>query len=122
MIKVIDNKIISYKLPRVGVLKDGKTVSGYHLLDKDILKEEGWLPLEDIIPKYNEETQYLIHDGYEILSDKVIKKYKIEDMSAVDTLPVHYELDLLKAQNKALSNRLDFSEELIAELAMKVYD
>lgn len=122
MIKVIDNKIISYKLPHVGVLKDGTTVSGYHLLDEEILKDEGWLPLEDIQPTYDNATQYLIHDGYEILEDKVVKKYKIENISVIDTLPVHYELDLLKAQNKALSDRLDFSEELIAELAMKVYD
>ena len=48
--------------------------SGYHLLDEETLKEEGWLPLEDIKPEYDEETQYLASDGYEILEDKVIKK------------------------------------------------
>lgn len=31
------------------------------------------------------------------------------------------EVDLLKAQNKALSDRLEFTEDLIAEMAMKVY-
>ena len=31
------------------------------------------------------------------------------------------ETDLLKAQNKALSDRLEFAEDLIAEMAMKVY-
>ena len=31
------------------------------------------------------------------------------------------EVDLLKAQNKALSDRLEFTEDLIAEMAIKVY-
>lgn len=31
------------------------------------------------------------------------------------------ETDLLKAQNKAISDRLEFTEDLIAEMAMKVY-
>ena len=31
------------------------------------------------------------------------------------------EVELLKAQNKALSDRLEFTEDLTAEMAMKVY-
>jgi len=50
------------------------------LLDEEVLLDEGWLPLEDIQPEYDEETQYLVHDGYEILEDKVIKKYRIEEI------------------------------------------
>jgi len=80
MIQVIDGKIKQYNLPKTGVLKDGSTVSGYHLLDEEILLDEGWLPLEDIPPEYDEETQYLVNDGYEILEDKVIKKYRIVDI------------------------------------------
>lgn len=78
MIQVIDGEIIKYSLPKTGTLKDGSTVSGYNLLDESTLKDEGWLPLEDIKPEYNSETQYLVNDGYEILEDKVIKKYRIE--------------------------------------------
>ena len=81
MIQVIEGKIKQYNLPKTGVLKDGSTVSGYHLLDEETLRDEGWLPLEDVKPEYDEETQYLANDGYEILEDKVIKKYKIEDIS-----------------------------------------
>ncbi len=80
MIQVINGKIKQYQLPKVGALKDGRTVSGYHLLDEDILREEGWLPLEDNPPEYDQETQYLVNDGYEILEDKVIKKYRIEEI------------------------------------------
>ena len=75
MIQVINNKITKYTLPKTGTLKDGRTVSGYHLLDEETLREEGWIPLEDMVPEYDEETQYLVNDGYEILEDKVIKKY-----------------------------------------------
>ena len=80
MIQVIDGEIKQYRLPKVGTLKDGRTVSGYHLLDEEVLLDEGWLPLEDIPPEYDEETQYLVQDGYEILEDKVIKKYRIEEI------------------------------------------
>ena len=80
MIQVINGEIKQYSLPKTGILKDGSTVSGYHLLDEEILKEEGWLPLEDNSPEYDRETQYLINDGYEILEDKVIKKYRIEEI------------------------------------------
>ena len=80
-VQVINGKIAQYSLPKTGTLKNGSTVSGYHLLDGETLLEEGWLPLEDVESEYDEETQYLVNDGYEILEDKVIKKYKIEDIS-----------------------------------------
>ena len=80
MIQVINGKIAQYSLPKTGTLKNGSTVSGYHLLDEETLLEEGWLPLEDIKPEYDVETQYLVTDGYEILEDKVIKKYRIEEI------------------------------------------
>ena len=77
LVQVINGEISQYSLPKTGGLKDGSTVSGYHLLGEDILRDEGWLPLEDIPPEYDVETQYLINDGYEILAGKVIKKYKV---------------------------------------------
>lgn len=80
MIQVINGEIKQYSLPKTGILKDGSTVSGYHLLDEEILLNEGWLPLEDVKPEYDVETQYLVNDGYEILEDKVIKKYRIEEI------------------------------------------
>lgn len=81
MIQVIDNKITKYALPKIGTLSTGETVSGYNLLPIETLKAEGWLSLEDIQPEYDVETQYLASDGYEILEDKVIKKYRIEEIS-----------------------------------------
>jgi len=59
MIQVINEEIKQYSLPKVGTLSTGETVSGYHLLDEEILLDEGWLPLEDNPPEYDVETQYL---------------------------------------------------------------
>ena len=81
MIQVINGEIKQYSLPKTGTLKDGRTVSGYHLLGEEVLLDEGWLPLEDNPPEYDMETQSLVQDGYEILEDKVIKKYRIEEIS-----------------------------------------
>ena len=84
MIQIINGEIKQYSLPKTGMLKNGSTVSGYHLLDEDFLKDEGWLPLEDNPPEYDILTQYLFIDGYEILENKVVKKYKIEDISKLE--------------------------------------
>ena len=81
LVQVINGEITQRSLPKTNTLKNGSTVSGYHLLDENILKDEGWLPLEDNPPEYDEGTQYLVDDEYEILEDKVIKKYRIEEIS-----------------------------------------
>lgn len=101
MIQVINGEIKQYSLPKTGTLKNGSTVSGYHLLDEETLLEEGWLPLEDIQPEYDEETQYLASNGYEILEDKVIKKYRIEEM------PEREEPRDLKAEIEELRRTID---------------
>lgn len=101
MIQVIDNEIKQYNLPKTGTLKDGSTVSGYHLLDEEILLDEGWLPLEDNPPEYDEETQYLVTDDYEILEDKVIKRYMIED------IPEREEPRDLEAEIEELRQTID---------------
>ena len=106
MIQVINGVIKQYQLPKVGTLKDGSTVSGYHLLDEKILKDEGWLPLEDIQPEYDVETQYLANDGYEILEDKVIKKYRIEEIPELQE-PEPSEIDLLKNEIEELKTTID---------------
>lgn len=80
MLKIKDNKIIEYSLPKVGTLKNGETVSGYDLLPIETLKKEGWLPLENIRPEFDWKTHDLKSDGYEILETKVKAKYKIVEI------------------------------------------
>ena len=106
MIQVIEGKIKQYNLPKTGILKNGQTVSGYHLLDEEILKEEGWLPLEDNPPEYDEETKYLVNDGYEILEDKVIKKYRVVDIPE-PTEPEPDKIEILNDRIQELETTID---------------
>ncbi|HZK00228.1 MAG TPA: hypothetical protein VFC79_09480 [Tissierellaceae bacterium] len=103
LIQVINGEITQHSLSKTGTLKNGSTVSGYHLLDEEVLLDEGWLPLEDIKPEYDEETQDLINDGYEILEDKVIKKYSIEDIPE----PQLSEVEILNNKIAELENVID---------------
>lgn len=115
MIQVIDGEIKQYSLPKVGTLKDGSTVSGYHLLNQETLIREGWLPLEDIKPGYDAETQYLVSDGHEILENKVIVKYRVEDIpEPQEPQPSEpSEIDLL-------NERLNTQDAVIEEILFKI--
>ena len=77
MIQVIDSEIVKHSLPKSGRLSTGETVSGYHLLDEETLRSEGWLPLEDVRPEYDSGTHYLQPRGYDIQEDKVVRLYEI---------------------------------------------
>jgi len=103
LIQVINGEITQRSLPKTGTLKNGSTVSGYHLLDEEILLDEGWLPLEDNPPEYDMETQYLTNDGYEILEDKVIKKYRIVDIPE----PQPNEIEILNNKIAKLEQVID---------------
>lgn len=96
LVQVESGQIVKWQLPKVGELQDGSSVSGYDILMKsklELARQEGWLPLEDNPPIFDETTQYLVHDGYEILSDKVIVKYKIQDMIIVEEIPQEPSID-----------------------------
>jgi hypothetical protein len=73
--------IIKTKLPKSYTLKDGRTVTNYHLLPHDTLLSEGWLPVEDIAPEYDVETQ-------DITSEKVIRADKVEVVYTVVDKPI----------------------------------
>ena len=87
MIQVINGEIIQYRLPKVGTLSDGRTVSGYHLLDEEILLDEGWLPLEDVKPEYDEETEIVVATGYNIQTDKVVRVYEVRPIPVQEEYP-----------------------------------
>ena len=78
---------------------DGKTYK--NIITGEILGDELWLGCNDSAENYIEVEKPIEHN-HEITAQPS-------------------EVDLLKAQNKALSDRLEFTEDLIAEMAMKVY-
>ena len=82
MVKVENGEVVQVGLPKTGTLKDGRSVSNYHLLDVDMLKNEGWYHLLDDPPEYNPDTQYLKFIEYELVDDKAIKIYEVIEIPA----------------------------------------
>ena len=80
MIKIKNGIIERIGLPHVGTLTGGSTVSNYDKLPQETLIGDGWLPVEDDKPLFDTLTQYLVFDSYEILTDKVIARYKTIDV------------------------------------------
>ena len=78
-VKVENNQVIKRGLPKTGKLSTGETVSNYQLLPEDVLRAEGWLPLQDNPPTVSEgyravKSGYTIHDTY------VEQNYTIEEI------------------------------------------
>ena len=74
--KARDERVVEIGLPKVGKLKDGRTVSGYNLMDAESLAKEGWLPFEDVQPVLAE-NQYADFIEYSITADKIVAKYAV---------------------------------------------
>lgn len=70
-------------LPFTGILKDGRTVSNYNLLPTETLKAEGWKPMEEVKPTYDEATQYLAVDTAIDAGDKITVAYKAVDIPII---------------------------------------
>jgi hypothetical protein len=99
MIQVKDGKVVQTLLPQVGVLSDGRTVSGYHVLPADILRAEGWRDEIDIKPELKD-GEILVFDSYNIKKDLVEVIYRIEAMPEPvksETEKLREEMDTLKA-------------------------
>ena len=111
-VKIENNEVIKTQLPKTGTLKNGCTVSGYDLLDEQTLKSEGWLPLEENKPQFDEATQYLEFVDYTILANKVIANYTVKDieLQIVDE-PVDDEKVAMAEAIIDFDNRLRVLEE-----------
>lgn len=46
LVRVVEGRVAT-QLPEVGELSDGRTVSAYDKLPEEVLREEGWVELED---------------------------------------------------------------------------
>lgn len=109
-------------IPKVWKLKDGRTISGFHLVNSGIHKQEGWLPLEDNKPEYNEETHYLTNPQYEILEDKVVRTWEVAENPPMPD-PVPSKEDILESEiaelwfhNMTLEFRLEDTEVELSQL------
>lgn len=66
-------------LPNTGILNDGRTVSGYNLLDKEILLAEGWQVVQEDKPDYDSSTQQLEIDKKEFMDGEIVVTYVAVD-------------------------------------------
>ena len=72
----VENGNVLIGLPRVGVLRDGSTISGYNSLPENVLISEGWLPVEEDIPVYNQDTEMIQGPEYIVEVDRIISRYQ----------------------------------------------
>lgn len=90
------NNPLQVGLPRSAKLSNGTWVSNYHLLPEETLREEGWLPLEEVIPQYNEETHYLEQDTVAEVDGRLVITYKAVELppDPIDLLLEELEAEL----------------------------
>ena len=101
---------------------DGKVNTIINLPSEKYIEYLGWDKTQGA---FVEELPPVANDGYYTsiclyFSDNA-PWWKYGDIIIPEPRPLLSEVELLKAQNKALSDRLEFTEDLIAEMAMKVY-
>lgn len=76
---VKDGNITEIGLPLVGTLPDGSQVSGFDKLEPEILKEAGYIPIEDFGPPVHDAETQVIRRDFQVSDDKVTIIYRIED-------------------------------------------
>ena len=95
------------RLPKVGKLKDGQTVTNYHKLPEETLLAEGWMPLVDIKPEFDADTQYLMLDYIEEVEGEVRRWYTAVDIEMAEP----------QEPQPSIEERLAEHDALIADLA-----
>jgi diketogulonate reductase-like aldo/keto reductase len=102
--KVVNGQVVQIGLPTNDVLTTGENagslVANYHMLDEDTLKLEGWLPLTNNQPVYDNATQYLEHAGYTVGVTEVVVNYLVKQIAPVTAIPTTEER--LRAVEEAL--------------------
>ncbi len=72
-------KIINDKLeyaPSFYVAHNGRRIANFNK-NVDIMKRYGYLEIEDIVPMYDQEKEFVDVVGYEIENNKIVVKYAI---------------------------------------------
>jgi hypothetical protein len=110
-----NGEVLKLGLPVVGERLQGEfkgcTVSGYNLLDEDTLREDGWLPVVDVVPEYNSSTQYVRLSKYVKVGDHAEAQYDIFDIEygTPDPTPsLSDRVSQLEVKVEATADALDF--------------
>jgi len=106
MKQVKDGTIVAQRLPKSGIIK-GATIMNYHKLPQKTLIAEGWLPVEEIKPDYNAETERLRLDSEVIEKDKIVRTYLVEAIPA--PTPAIHDITLTADKTQITANGTDAS-------------
>lgn len=74
---VQNNKIVETQIPEVGILADGRHVSGFDKLDPAVLKQMGWLPVQDSGHPAIDETANMLNRKIELKNGTVVATYEV---------------------------------------------
>ena len=77
-VKVVEGKVVDTKIPRNGILPNGRAVSNFHLLPDDFLKELGWIRVEEEpVKEIDPLSQEIGPAEFEVKEDKVIRRFPV---------------------------------------------
>lgn len=83
--KVENGEVTSTGLPLSSTRKNGDTVSNFNLLPDYVLREEGYFPIVENRPEYNQETEYVEFTGYTVGETEVTAGYIVKPI--IPTIP-----------------------------------
>ncbi len=112
LVQVKDSQVVKTSLPKTGTLSDGRTVSNYDKLSFSVLLSEGWLPLEDVKPQFNYQTQTIKFSHYDILENKVVSVYTVDDKADPSPPP--------KPPDPPAPTEVEKLQAIVADLAEEV--
>ena len=82
MKQVKNGRIVRHTLPVNGFLSNGRAVSNYHCLPKEILEAEGWVEEVEVKPMITKD-QMLGSVKFEVVDKQVIKTYEVLEKPTV---------------------------------------
>ena len=108
MKQVKDGTIVAQRLPKSGVI-NGATVLNYHKLPQETLLTEGWLPVEEVKPDYDVETERLKLDSEVIEEDRIVRTYIAEAIPEPVITPMINDITLSADKTQITADGVDAS-------------
>lgn len=88
-------------LPNGYRLSDGASMSGFNTMPDAFLKQEGWLPLEEVTPTHDPATHRVTNEfEYEVLATKVKRVFEVEPIPAPIVEDNTYDLAAQAAEDR----------------------
>ncbi len=86
-VQIKDGEPVAFELPSIGILPDGRQVSGFDKLDSDTLKTAGWVLVEDPGPPEYDSSKKVVERTLKMSGGKVIAIYTVSDLPEPEIPP-----------------------------------